>query len=183
MCEDDQKWQELHEETEKKGQKRLGFGPQLKGETLKEDGFMCLEFQEQKRTHQVAFGVYNHISSAALFVEGTDVPVFLPLPLLDEIVSTLRATDIVSTETHRVVCTNCETYYRLVNNGWTSIVCQECEAEIENPDVNIGIPKVLRTKTELEHALRTMFDNALVDGPAQEIFVSQNFFSGGESDA
>ncbi len=182
MCKEDEKWQELHQAIENNGQERLDFDKPLKGETLSDDGFMCLEFQEQKRTHQVAFGVYNGTSSAALFVEGTDVPVFLPLPLLDEIVSTLRATDIVSTETHRVVCTNCDTYYRMVNNGWTSIVCQECGSEVENPDLNIGAPKVLQTQTELEEALRAMFATA-VEGTTQEVLVSRNFFSDGESDA
>ena len=184
MCEDDQKWKELHEETEKRGQKCLEFDSEQKGETLKDDGFMCLEYQEQSRTHQVAFGVYNDMPSAALFVEGSDVPVFVPLPVLQQIVSTLLGVAAVNTPpTHRVVCTNCETYYRMVNNGWSAMACPECGSDIPNPDINIGIPEVLRTKDELENALRTMFDNAIAEGPVQEIFVSQNFFSDGDRDA
>lgn len=105
-------------------------------EEKKDDTYMCLEFTEQDRTHQIAFGTYKGSSSAALFVEGSKDPVFLPLPLLDELTHVLRRGDPEIIETHRVVCTECETYYRLLNNGWTSIECKECGAEIENPDLH-----------------------------------------------
>ena len=40
-------------------------------------------------------------------------------------------------EKHRVVCDECETYHHLLNNGWDSIVCTECDSIIPNPDLGI----------------------------------------------